>query len=161
MTMSLYTLHSSPTDGEFIIQKFNTDYHCESVYALTQSECQCPQGNKPRCRHRTMLPMFLKHNHIGDGWFLEWDTRLWRKPVNDISIDPPALADETVMGTSAGAEGSSHTPPAPEVEAPSPQGISPPPPSPPEGKQSPQAAEAAPASPVGVGAIVVKRRKIP
>jgi len=163
--MSLYTLHSSPTDGEFIIQKFDTDYHCESVYALTQSECQCPQGNKPKCRHRTMLPMFLKFGHIGDGWFLEWDTRLWRRPLNIQGLADEELksrlADETVMGTSAGAEGSSHAPPAPEVEAPSPQGPPPPPPSPPERPQSPQAAEAAPASPVGVGAIIVKRRKIP
>jgi len=164
MTISLYTLHSSPTKGEFIIQKFDTDYHCESVYALTQSECQCPQGNKPKCRHRTMLPMFLKHGHIGDGWFLEWDTRLWRRPIHDVYTNPAVneaqLADDAVMGTSAHSAGeASAKPPSP---APEPSEASPPSaPSPLEGPQPSLSAEAAPARSVGVGAPIVKRRKIP
>ena len=156
MTLDLYTLHSTPVDGEFIIQKFDTDYTCQSVYACTTTTCMCPQGQKPRCRHRTMLPMFLKHNHIGDGWFLEWNTRLWRPPVNDASTEPVSLADETVMGTSAGA-GEAHSPlPSPGAEAPPVAS----PPSPPEGLQPSLSAEACePARPVGVG--IVKRRKIP
>ena len=76
--ISLYTLHETPQAGEFIIQKFDTDYRCESVYACSLTSCMCPQGHKDRCRHRTMLPLFLKFGHIGDGWFLEWDTRQWR-----------------------------------------------------------------------------------
>ncbi len=173
MPMELYSLHATAEPGEFIIQKFDTDYHCESVYALSASTCLCPQGHKPKCRHRTMLSMFLAHGHIGDGWFLEWNTRMWRKPVNDIVGVPlskldaafapdiidtdyeVSLADETVMGTSAATAGDPAEPssPAPEAVAP--------PPSPPEGPILARAAEAAPASPVVAGAPIVKRRKIP
>ena len=91
MTLDLYSLHTTPEPGEFIIQKFDTDYHCESVYALSTTTCMCPQGHKPTCKHRKMLPLFLEHNHLGDGWFLEWQTRLWRKPVNDIVDIGPGL----------------------------------------------------------------------
>lgn len=154
MSISLYTLHSSPTDGEFIIQKFDPDYRCESVYPLTSTTCACPQGHKPNCRHRTMLPMFLKHGHIGDGWFLEWDTRMWRRPINDIQPNTNAyklsnqLADDTVMGTSVTGAAT----PSPEA----------PPPSPPGGSQPAPSAEAPePARPVGVGAPIVKRRRVP
>ena len=143
MTLSLYTLHETPAPGEFIIQKFDTDYHCESVYACSLTSCMCPQGHKDRCRHRTMLPLFLKFGHIGDGWFLEWDTRQWRRPVNDIPVDLP---EEAVSRPSGGEQE-----PSPEVL---------PPPSPPEGPQSAPSAEAAPVSPVVAG-VIVKRRKIP
>jgi hypothetical protein len=157
MTMDLYALHSTPTDGEFIIQKFDTDYTCQSVYACSLTTCMCPQGHKPKCRHRTMLSMFLAHGHIGDGWFLEWNTRMWRKPVNDVSIEPVSVADDLVLGTSAGAgegQSPSHAPGAATATP------SPPPPSPPEGLQPAQAAEAAPVSPVVAGAPIVKRRKV-
>ena len=166
MTLSLYTLHETPAPGEFIIQKFDTDYTCESVYALTLITCACPQGHKPNCRHRTMLPMFLKHRHIGDGWFLQWENRLWRKPVNDIApghtdlmVSPEAidtyLADDLVLGTSATtAEVAKPSLPVEGHEAPAS------PPSPPEGAAAPSA-EAAPARPVGDGAPIVKRRRVP
>jgi hypothetical protein len=152
--ISLYTLHSTAAEGEFIIQKFDTDYRCESVYAMTSTECQCPQSHKPTCRHRKMFPLFLKFGHIGDGWFLEWDTRQWRKPVNDIPVDVP---EEMVSRPSVGGEGDANPSSLPGADQPSPEA---PPPSPPEGPQPPQAAEAAPARPVGVGAPIVKRRKI-
>lgn len=142
MTISLYTLHETAAPGEFIIQKFDSDYRCESVYACSLTTCMCPQGHKDRCRHRTMLPLFLKFGHIGDGWFLEWDTRQWRRPIHDIPVDLP---EETVSRPSGGAGQLS-------LEAP--------PPSPPEGPQPSRAAEAALPSPVVVGAIV-KRRRIP
>jgi hypothetical protein len=161
MTLDLYTLHSTPVEGEFIIQKFDSDYNIQSVYTCTLTTCACPQGHKPRCRHRTMLGMFLAHGHIGDGWFLEWNTRMWRRPVGDL-IDigkgleqASMIADETVMGTSTST--AEDTEPSPAVLGPEAPAS---PPSPPEGEQPPQAAEAAPARPVGVGALV-KRRKIP
>jgi len=28
-----------------------------------------------------MLPMFIEHDHIGDGWFFIWDTHQWLKPT--------------------------------------------------------------------------------
>lgn len=158
MSLDLYSLHATPEAGEYIIQKFDTDYHCESVYALSETTCMCPQGHKPTCRHRTMLAMFLKHGHIGDGWFLEWNTRLWRKPVNDLEPSKSmtqSLADDRVMGTSDSA--GEPTPPQALKVAENPSSL--PPPTPPEGSQPPQAAVAAPASPVEAGAPIVRRRK--
>ncbi len=28
-----------------------------------------------------MLPTFAKAGHIDDGYFYDWDTRMWRKPL--------------------------------------------------------------------------------
>jgi hypothetical protein len=166
MTLDLYTLHSTPAEGEFIIQKFDTNYICQSVYAMTSTTCMCPQGAKPTCRHRKMFPLFLKFGHIGDGWFLEWNTRMWRRPLQvasdqldktlermgtnqtefvEMLKEANNIAEEMVSRPSVGAE-------APSSASP---------PSPPEGPQPPQAAEAAPTSPVGVGAPIVKRRRVP
>ena len=164
-SVSLYTIHTSLIQGEYVIQKFDADYLCESIYVMTSTECSCPQGHKPKCRHRTMFPLFLKFGHIGDGWFLEWDTRQWRRPVNDIPVDLPEGV--TVMGfddphalhnaiaNAVGEETVSR--PSPGVAPPSPEA---PPPSPPEGQQPVLSAEVAPTSPVVVGAPLVKRRKM-
>src|SRR5215469_2257762 len=108
MSTDLYSIHETTTPGEYIIQKFDSDdYTCESVYALTSDTCMCPQGHKPLCKHRKMLELFRSADHIGDGFFLEWQTRLWHKPVKDLGSPfemDKRLADETVMGTSAGEE---------------------------------------------------------
>ena len=82
---SLYSLRSTPKEGDYIVMKFDPDYEVESVYALSAGECMCPAGHKPKCRHRTMLPLFLAHHHVDDGWFLDWDTRLWRKPLGQVT----------------------------------------------------------------------------
>ena len=82
---SLYSLRSTPKEGEYIVMKFDPDYEVESVYALSASLCVCPAGHRPTCRHRKMLPLFLAHHHVDDGWFLDWDTRLWRKPLGQVT----------------------------------------------------------------------------
>ena len=96
---SLYSLRSTPKSGEWVVMKFDLDYEVESVYALSASECMCPAGHRPTCRHRKMLPLFLQHNHVDDGWFLDWDTRLWRHPVGEPA--PAALADPLVLPSTA------------------------------------------------------------
>lgn len=103
MTASLYSLRSTPQPGEFTILKFSPDYDVESVYALSEKTCTCPQGHKPKCKHRAMLHLFLTQAHVDDGWFLDWSTRLWRHPVGDLqaggrAANAPLLADTTIMG---------------------------------------------------------------
>jgi hypothetical protein len=78
---ALYSLRSTPAADEFMIQRFDEDFLCESVYAVSTTLCTCPAGTRSTCRHRKMLPLFLAAGHIDDGWFLEWDTRLWRGPI--------------------------------------------------------------------------------
>ena len=104
--MDLYSLRSTPFPGEYTIIKFDQDYSILSIYALSASTCTCPQGFKPKCKHRRMLQMFLEHGHVDDGWFLIWQSRLWLHPVGEPS-EPPAiqhgapaslLADTTVLG---------------------------------------------------------------
>jgi hypothetical protein len=174
LTLSLYSVHATDTPGEYIIQKFDPDYRCESVYALSEVTCMCPQGHKPTCRHRKMLAEFLRLEHIGDGWFMEWDTRLWRRPVGDMEptltglqeeqilmgFHQPKLAttEEPVSHPSDRAASDEPLPAACGETSATPVALAPPPP--PEGHHSTQAAGAAPVSPVGTGAIV-KRRRIP
>lgn len=99
MTTSLYSLRSTPQPGEFTILKFSPDYDVESVYALSEKTCTCPQGHKPKCKHRTMLRLFLTQAHVDDGWFLDWSTRLWRHPVGEVELTAERkLADTTIMG---------------------------------------------------------------
>lgn len=96
---SLYSLRSTPAPGEFTILKLDEDYNVESVYALSASTCTCPQGHKPQCKHRRMLPLFEEHGHVDDGWFLDWTTRLWRHPVGGAEVlAERKLADSTLLG---------------------------------------------------------------
>ena len=78
----LYNVHSTD-DGAYCITKFDENLNVESTYIVSLEECDCPQYSKPTCRHRKMLPLFLQHNHVDEGWFLDWDTRLWRKPLSE------------------------------------------------------------------------------
>lgn len=101
---ALYALRKHPTHANtFSITKFDGDMNPESTYALTKENCSCPQAHKPTCRHRKMLPMFFAHNHINDGWFLDWDTRLWRKPIHELEAEDNTLADPTSLGKEDGA----------------------------------------------------------
>ena len=85
---TLYSLRTNPS-GEFTILKFDRDYNLESLYALTASSCTCPRGalGKP-CRHRKLLPEFIAKGHTNDGWFLDWDTRLWKEPIASERSEP-------------------------------------------------------------------------
>lgn len=87
---TLYSIHQI-NGAEFCIQKFSSDLELQSAYVMSNGGCDCPQAHKPTCRHRKMLPEFQRAKHIGDGWFYEWDTRLWRKPVADMAPGPKAL----------------------------------------------------------------------
>lgn len=90
MSQTLYLLRGF-ADG-FSITKFDDDYNPYDTYGLSANgkECSCPAGSKPTCRHRKMLPLFQKHNHIGDGWFLVWETRQWARPINPAN-EPEAI----------------------------------------------------------------------
>ena len=50
-----------------------------SSYTCTKAGCDCPQGHKPTCRHRKMLPLFIEQEHVDDNYFFVWDTHQWFK----------------------------------------------------------------------------------
>lgn len=103
---ALYALRKHPTHAStFSITKFDGDMNPESTYVLTKENCSCPQAHKPTCRHRKMLSMFFTHHHINDGWFLDWDTRLWRKPIHELEAEDNTLADSTSIGKAEAKDG--------------------------------------------------------
>lgn len=70
----LYNCH---TDGtEWRITKFN-DGEVESSYLCSITECQCPAGQRPSCRHRLMLPMFISRGAVNSFWFLDFERKGW------------------------------------------------------------------------------------
>lgn len=85
----LYNCH---TDGDqHRITKFN-DGEVEASYLCSETECQCPAGHRPTCRHRMMLPMFLHRGAVDSWWFLDWDRKGW------VSNEPAELL-ETRLAT--------------------------------------------------------------
>ena len=55
--MSLYNLRTA--DGSYRITKFTNDLDVEASYLVSPTECECPAGHRPSCRHRQMLPKML------------------------------------------------------------------------------------------------------
>lgn len=88
----LYNCH---TDGtEYRITKFN-DGEVESSYLCSESECQCPAGSRPTCRHRLMLPMFLNRGAVDTFWFLDFERKGWvsNEPASIESWRETAISD--------------------------------------------------------------------
>lgn len=59
------------------ITKFDRDHNVESTYRCTASECECPAGVRPMCRHREMLPRFINRGAINTGWMFDYDRGGW------------------------------------------------------------------------------------
>ena len=119
MTTSLYNCRSTGL-ANFTFTKFDADLNVESSYQTTEKECTCPAGAKPTCRHRTMLPLFITAGHVDDGYFLDWSTRMWRKPLTG---DNGGVADHRKMGKAddlGAAPPSNASEAAPEAPAPAP-----------------------------------------
>lgn len=87
MTQTLYNLRH---DGEqYRVTKF-VDGEVEASYLTTHTECDCPAGFRPTCRHRQMLPDLLS---IADThWFLNNGTR----EVVDLIGTPKSTIDALI-----------------------------------------------------------------
>lgn len=91
-------LYNCKHDGDlFRVTKFDGDFNVESSYLCTLTECDCPAGHRPRCRHREMLPKFIQREHVGDEWFFDYDRGGWvqgasrdlQEPQKDSSATDP------------------------------------------------------------------------
>lgn len=89
----LYSLRSTPSPDEFIVTKFDEDWNPIATYAVSPSACSGPDGHRPTCKHRKMLTLFRSSEHIDDGWFLDWDTRMWQQPSGIAEIADQLLLD--------------------------------------------------------------------
>lgn len=100
MPLNFYNCRFAPPG--YRITKFDSEYNVEGTYLVQPREgthgwtCECPAGHRPTCRHRDMLPKFIKDGHLDDGWFLRWDNRQWARPVQPEAQDKidQQLADE-------------------------------------------------------------------
>jgi hypothetical protein len=108
MSTDLYNVKSA-RDGAYRLTKFDKDYTIEGSYLLKPGKngafnCECAAGHKPTCRHREMLPIFIKFEHINDGWFLIWQTRKWASPVGDTLAKVNMQLDELTASSSKAIE---------------------------------------------------------
>lgn len=85
--MKLYNCKSAEHPGAYIITKFDNHMEVESSYLVSNGECACPRGHAHSCRHRDMLHKFRQYKHIDDGWFLDWDTRIWHEIALTQTVD--------------------------------------------------------------------------
>lgn len=98
--MKLYNCVSAGHPGAFIVTKFDENMEVESSYLVSNGECACPRGSAHSCRHRDMLQRFRQHKHIGDGWFLDWDTRMFHNiAITQTVADELEARDETLPET--------------------------------------------------------------
>lgn len=56
------------------ITKFN-DGDVESSYFCSSTECECPAGVRPSCRHRQMLPEMIARHMVNSHLFWDFDRR--------------------------------------------------------------------------------------
>jgi len=95
--MTLYNCRSTDTLDSYRITKFDSDLNPEASYTVSRTQCQCPAYGRPSCRHRDMLPHFLRHGRVDTGWMCEWDGEpSWRQfvgPAKELPAEP-AEADE-------------------------------------------------------------------
>ena len=94
--MSLYNLKSRP-GGAFLITKFDQDLNVETHYVLVPAGdnpakliCDCPAAQRPTCRHRIMVPLFIYENKTDTEWFLRYD------PVGHSTWECPTTGNEPV-----------------------------------------------------------------
>jgi hypothetical protein len=99
MEPAMTFLYNCRSDGDqFRITKFDHNLNVESSYLCTEHECECPAGHRPRCRHREMLPLFIKRKAIGSGWWLDYDRGGWVQMADD---PEPAMQDSSIGPTMA------------------------------------------------------------
>lgn len=89
------TLYNCKHAGdEYRITKFDNHHNVESSYLCTTSECECPAGVRPTCRHREMLPKFLNRGAVGTGFWYDYDRGGWvdMRTEDEVESEPSAKA---------------------------------------------------------------------
>lgn len=81
--MSLYNLKTTSLGWQ--ITKFDSDLNVQSSYAVTATTCECPQGIKPTCRHRKMLPLI--RDRANSAWFFNFEQGQWVDPTGQAVHD--------------------------------------------------------------------------
>jgi hypothetical protein len=98
------TLYSCLVDGDqYRITKFDDYMNPQSSYLCTETECECPAGVRPICRHREMLPKFIERKTVGTDWWFDYDRGGWVQMGNgDGSVDLPEDDFDLLTGGGSG-----------------------------------------------------------
>jgi hypothetical protein len=84
---NLYNCYSTPTGHRIV--KFDSLLNVEAVYNLDPlGHCDCPASTRPSCKHRKMMPIFVKAGAVNSDRFLCYETQTWHKPVA-LGNEPP------------------------------------------------------------------------
>jgi hypothetical protein len=87
---------------QYRISKFDHHFDLESSYLCTESECECPAGHRPTCRHRQMLPKFIARGAVNTEWFFDFDRGGWVQgeiePAPEVVIEEPAPETPFILG---------------------------------------------------------------
>lgn len=62
-----------------------------SSYLTTERECDCPAGQRPMCRHREMLPAFIRRGKVNSDWMFDYDRGGWVQVWEELEM--PALVE--------------------------------------------------------------------
>lgn len=92
-------LYSCRHDGDqYRISKFNEHGEVLSSYLCTESECDCPAGQRRMCRHREMLPLFIRREAINSHWWLDYDRGGWVQMFDETpAIEHTTPAEEQLF----------------------------------------------------------------
>ena len=86
------TLYNMHTEGsQYRCTKFDSLGNVESTYLCTATECECPAGHAPVCRHRNMLPKFLAREAVNSFWFYDYDRGGWVASEPGVAMKPVVL----------------------------------------------------------------------
>lgn len=81
----LYTVWTKA--GVYCVVKFDFLLNVQAVYNLPihkgRMSCQCFQKDKPSCRHREMVNLFVSYKRINRGYFYCYDKDEWQLPVTE------------------------------------------------------------------------------
>lgn len=108
------SLYNCRHDGDqYRFTKFDSDMNVESTYLTTLTECDCPAGVRPMCRHREMLPKFMDREKIGTGWMFDYDRGGWVQVYDDPEPEPTVshvVGQQEVLQADANAAGGTKLP---------------------------------------------------
>jgi hypothetical protein len=104
--MSFYNAKSTESPDTFLFTKFDSDLNIvnDSVYLTSETECTCPAGARPSCRHRQMLQSFLATQRIDTDWFFNHDSGEWSQPFGESLDDGDVLITEEDIVEAASAQ---------------------------------------------------------
>lgn len=91
------SLYNCKDDGDqWRITKFDSDFNVEASYLLDASNCKCPAGHRPSCRHRSMLPKFINRNYVGTEYFFDFDRGGWVQGASK-ELEEQLVASEALL----------------------------------------------------------------